>query len=484
MKAIKYLVSGVLMLSMSVAANAQVPDYNTLLEPIMKELKANPTDKNAAKDLLKNYNKVFKKDPEALTALGNAYLTVKNYDMANQYADLAIARNKNYGNAYILKGDIQAMQDDGGGAAMWYRQSVELDPKNPQGYMSYANVYRKIDPAESERMLNELKKNIPDFPIEAEAAHAFYATGNYEKAMEYFLKSDISKLEENHLTEYSVAATSVGNREKALEVAQAGIRKNPNSNAFIRLALINTIGLKKYDEALAYAEKLISNEGENNSGDLGYYGQALAGNQRFAEAISKYEKALSIDATNIMPYKYIADAYNGMGQEDKALEYSAMYLDKNPNAKLSDYRDIADIYANKIKKAKEAANDAEVDANFAKVVGIYDQVIAKYPQAKVWGTYQKANTAFSAELDEKATPYFKEVVSLLENNRDRSENDNYYLGRSYSLIGYYYWTKNELDMAGQYFDKCVKVTPDDSIAKKWFQMKAEADAAPAGETEE
>ena len=302
--------------------------------------------------------------------------------------------------------------------------------------------------------------------------------------MEYFLKSDISKLEENHLTEYSVAATSVGNREKALEVAKAGMRKNPENISFVRLALINTIGLKQYGEALGYAEKLINKEGENNSGDLGYYGQALAGNQRYAEAISKYEKALSVDPTNIMPYKYISDAYNDMGQEDKALEYSAMYLDKNPNAKLSDYRDIADIYANKIKKAKEAGNTADVDANFAKVVGVYDQVIAKYPQAKVWGTYQKANTAFSAELDDKATPYFQEVVSLLENNSDRSENENYYLGRSYSLIGYYYWTKNELDTAGQYFDKCVKVTPDDNIAKTWFQKKAEAEATPSGEATE
>ena len=109
MKAMKYLVSGALVLSMSVAANAQEVDYNTMLEPIMKELKANPSDKNVAKDLLKVYNKTFKKDPEALTALGNAYLTVKNFEMANHYADLAISRNKNYGNAYILKGDIQAM---------------------------------------------------------------------------------------------------------------------------------------------------------------------------------------------------------------------------------------------------------------------------------------------------------------------------------------------------------------------------------------
>ncbi|RRD02087.1 tetratricopeptide repeat protein [Prevotella sp. OH937_COT-195] len=476
MKAMKYLVSGALVLSMSVAANAQVADYKTMLEPILKELKASPNDKNVAKDLLKTYNKTFKKDPEALTALGNVYLAVKNYEMADHYANLAIARNKNYGNAYILKGDIQAMQDEGGGAAMWYRQSIELDPKNPQAYMSYSNVYRKIDPKESERMLMELKKNVPDFPIEAEAAHSFYNTGNYDKALEYFLKSDINKLEESHLTEYSVTATSLGNREKALEVAKVGISKFPANISFVRLALINTIGLEKFEEALGYAEKLISNEGENNSGDLCYYGNALAGNKRYEEAIAKYEKALTIDGTNIMPYKYIAAAYNGMGQEDKALEYSAIYLDKNPNAKLADYRDIADIYLNKIKKAKETEDANGIEANFAKLVGVYDQVVEKYPQAKVWSIYQKANAAFTVELDDKSVPYFTEIINILENKTDRSDNENYYLGTSYSRMGYYHWSKNDLEAAGPFFDKCITITPNDNIAKTWFQKKAEAEA--------
>ena len=36
MKAIKYLISSALALSMSVAANAQVEDYNAMLEPIVK----------------------------------------------------------------------------------------------------------------------------------------------------------------------------------------------------------------------------------------------------------------------------------------------------------------------------------------------------------------------------------------------------------------------------------------------------------------
>lgn len=48
-------------------------------------------------------------------------------------------------------------------------------------------------------------------------------------------------------------------------------------------------------------------------------------------------------------------------------------------------------------------------------------------------------------------------------------------------MGYYYWTKNDLEVAGPYFEKCIKVTPDDNIAKAWFQKKAEAEA---GETTE
>ena len=73
------------------------------------------------------------------------------------------------------------------------------------------------------------------------------------------------------------------------------------------------------------------------------------------------------------------------------------------------------------------------------------------------------------------------MINILENKADRSDNENYYLGSSYSRVGYYYWTKNDLEVAGLYFEKCIKVTPDDNIAKAWFQKKAEAEA---GETTE
>lgn len=59
-----------------------------------------------------------------MVALGNLLAMNKNYDQANAVADAVIAKFKNYGDAYILKGDIYAMQDNGGEAATWYGQCM------------------------------------------------------------------------------------------------------------------------------------------------------------------------------------------------------------------------------------------------------------------------------------------------------------------------------------------------------------------------
>lgn len=179
MKKIKYLVAGLLMMGLSAPAMAQNANYSDMLKPIEQTLKSNANiDAKGIKELTKDYQKEFKKDPKALIALGNSLLMNKKYDDASAIANAVIAKFKDYGDAYVLLGDIAAMKDDGGDAAMWYQQSMTMDPKNPNGYMRYANVYRKRSPEESERALNLLKQVRPDYPIEAEAGNNFYLGGN------------------------------------------------------------------------------------------------------------------------------------------------------------------------------------------------------------------------------------------------------------------------------------------------------------------
>ena len=114
MKAIKYLVIGA-MIGISAPSMAQDVDYGTALAPVTQALKSKAAN---AGDLAKSYIKEFKKNPEAIIALGNSYLAVKDLVKADEMAELALTRTKkdlkNQANAYILKGDIEAVKDESG----------------------------------------------------------------------------------------------------------------------------------------------------------------------------------------------------------------------------------------------------------------------------------------------------------------------------------------------------------------------------------
>ena len=114
MKAIKYLVAAALMMGLSMPAMAQDVNYKDMLKSIEANIKSgNATSKDFDKSL-KEYQKEFKKDPKALVALGNILAINKQYDKAMAVADAITMKFKNFGDAYILKGDIYALQDNGG----------------------------------------------------------------------------------------------------------------------------------------------------------------------------------------------------------------------------------------------------------------------------------------------------------------------------------------------------------------------------------
>ena len=471
----KYLLAGIFALSVALGVNAQNEAFRESLKPIEAALEAAPNDVNAAKDLVKAYKKQYKKDPAALVALGYSYFSVKNYPSAIECADLALKVSGNkYGDAYVLKGDISSMQDDGGAAAGWYQQAMTQDPKNPNGYLGYANVYRKRDPQGAEDAINQLRQTNPDFPVDAELGHLMFNADNMDKAYEYYSKTNMDKLAEGRLAEYALVAGSVNKKDKALDIAKFGLNKFPSSKAFLRLAIINAVGTEKFEDAVNYAKKLIAEEGENNSGDLIYYGQALSGLGQYDEAIAKFNKAIEVDSKNIMPYQHISETYAKMGNEDKAIEYSKKYLDLNPNAKLSEYNKLAAIYMAKVKKGDD------VEGNYAKAMQVYDDVIAKYPQVKGWALTQKANETFKAEMDDQALELYKNVIAEISTSTD--SDDRGYLTTAYRNVGYILWSsKGDTDAARTYFEKTLELDPDNSLAKKFFEAEAAANAAAAEE---
>ncbi len=465
MKAIKYLVAGALIMGLSAPVMAQDVNYKDALKPIETTLKAGNSNPKELEKTLKDYQKEYKKDPKALVALGNILAMNKQYDQANVVADAVIAKFKDYGDAYILKGDIYAMQDNGGEAATWYGQCMTMDPKNPQGYISYSNVYRKIDPVASAEALNKLREINPDYPIEAEAGHNFFSAGNYDKAYEYFSKAKPSTLEEYIYYEYAFTAYILNKKEESLNLCQSGIQKFPKDAAMQVLAMRTAVDLKKFDEALQYANVVMNTDSiKKNASIISYYGMALAGNKQYNEAIGQYQKALEMKADDPKPLQYISEAYKEMGDEDKALEYNQQYMDKNPNAAPTDFMKLAEIYINKAKK-----DPAKKVENIDKAIDVYAKLAEKYPTLKPFAKLQEGNTAFQNELDDKAITAYQEVITELEAKQCDADELSY-LKQAYQYMGFIYtYDKQDFDTAKPYFDKLLKLDPDNKIAKDAFE---------------
>ena len=452
-------------MGLSAPVMAQEVNYKDMLKPIEITLKAGNSNPKELEKTLKDYQKEFKKDPKALVALGNILAMNKQYDQANAVADAVIAKYKNYGDAYILKGDIYAMQDNGGEAATWYGQCMTMDPKNPQGYISYSNVYRKIDPAASADALNKLREINPDYPIEAEAGHNFFSAGNYDKAYEYFSKAKPNTLEEYAYYEYAFTAYILNKKEESLNLCQTGIQKYSKDAAMRVLALRASVDLQKYDTALGLANIIMNTDSiKKNASIISYYGLALAGNKQYNEAIAQYQKALEMKSDDPKPLLYISEAYKGLGDEDKALEYNQQYMDKNPNAAPTDFMKLAEIYVNKAKKDPKTKTE-----NIEKAIAVYAKLAEKYPTLKPFAKLQEGNTAFQNELDDKAIPAYTEVINELEAKQCDADEISY-LKQAYQYMGFIYtYDKQDFDTAKPYFDKLLKLDPNNKIAKDAFE---------------
>lgn len=478
MKAVKYLVMGALVLGMAAPVMAQ--DYSSSIQAVSQALKSDPTGLASAKQAVKDYMKAFKKNPEAMVALGNAYLGVKNYDQAIACADLAIKKNKSLGDAYILKGDVEALKDDGGNAAMWYQQAMQLDPKNPYGYTRYASVYRKRSPSESERVLQDLRRNVPEYPIDAEMGHNYYESGDDAKAFDAFSKANLSTIAETYLGEYILSAFSTGKYDKGLEIAKAAINRFPKNSGFLRLAMFNAVEGKNISEGINFAEKLINSDLEKRSSDYTYYGRALMNGEKYEKAIEQFTKAFSLDNTTVANLQSIADAYTALGNIDKAEEYGLKYLDSNPNAKPSEYSKLAGVYVDKAMQAVKGAKEAleankkadvssfitEKSENWQKALNIYDMLVNKYPHTADFAAYQKGHQAFSLEMDDEALTYLLPLVNNLKAKAELDENDKYYLSGASFDIGYIYWSgKDDLEAAKPFFQNVYDFSEVESHKK-------------------
>ena len=467
MKTIKCLLIGVLATAMSTPSMAQ--DNKTTIDAISKVIKANP---EAAKDQVKDVYKKNKKNAEVLVGIGRAYFEAKDTANAKTYANYAIKANKNYGAGYILLGDIEVVKDDGGAAAGWYQQAIYFDPKNPDGYFKYANIYRGRSPEEAVSKLNELRAQRPDIAVDALAARILYSSNRLEQSLDYYDKvTDKSKLEDLDITNYATEAWMLQKREKSLEMARYGLTRNARKAAWNRLVFYNLTDMGQTEEALKYADALFnaSDSAKISGFDYTYYGTALKNAKQYDKAIEMLKKALAENKDNAdllnSNKKSLSDAYLAMEDFDNATLYYEEYLKNVQKTTASDMAGLATIYTN---MAAKLTGDQKIDA-LKKADAVYAQLGEKFPENIDFANFMRARVNSNLDPETKeglAKPFYEAIVHSLADKSDRDRADNARLSEAYRYLGYYYLVKDDKATADGYWNKVLEIDPNNATAKQ------------------
>ena len=477
MKTMKYAVLGVLMLSFSAPVMAQ--DGTKADVAAVKNLIAN---KQADAKTMKAFYSKNKKNPENLIEFARAFYEVKDTANARTAAEAAIkaaSKDKTMAApAYIILGDLKALADDGGGAAALYDQAIYFDPKNPEAYRKYASVYRKISPQGAISKLNDLRAQVPDYPVDAIIGHINYISNNFDGAIEAFDKVPVNKLEKMDIIESAFSAYLTQKYDKGIQMAEFGLQKEPRNSTLNRLAMFCNTEKGNYDKALDFADRLFNKSDSANISylDYVYYGNALNGLKRHDEAIAMYNKALDQEFDNkdkrAGVIKTLSDAYKGTKDYENAIKYYEKYLTEVSKASASDHAGLGQLYVQHANNIEDAAQKLE---KFRKADEVYANLLTKYTDIEDYVAFQRARIGMYMDPESKqelAKPHYERLVELLGSKAERDNTDKVRLVEAYRyLISYYLITKNDTNTAKQFAQKLKEIDPENETAKQVLDLK-------------
>ena len=475
MKAIKYLFMGALMIGFSTQSMAQ-DGSQADVNAVKNIISSKPADLDKQ---MKPFYKANKKNAENLVAFGRAFFEAKDTARAREYAHYALDAKKNkFAPAFVLLGDIEALADKGGEAAAQYNQAIYADPKNAEAYFKYANVYRKISPSEAIAKLEELRTQRPDVAVDALAGRIYYNANDFDKALSYYDKADRTKMEDRDLSDYAMAAYFKQQNQKSLDIAKYGLTRKPRHAAFNRLAFFNSTDLKKYDDALMYADALFnrSDSAKFSYYDYTYYGNAYNGAKMSDKAIEMYQKALQMEDMDNKDkragvIKQLSDAYLEKEDFPNAIKHYQDYLSNIEKPSANDLAGLASLH---MQHGSSLSANEQIEA-YQRADAAYADLANKYENAIEYATFMRARVNSQMDPDQSkglALPYYQKLADLIGPKAEKDNTDKARVNESYRyLIAYYLIQKDDKATAKQYAQKLIELDPESEIAKQVLDMQ-------------
>ena len=244
------------------------------------------------------------KDPLAYQNLGEVYLAKKEYEKARVEFEGCLKINPRYSPAHLGLGSIYLAQGNTAKAQQSFETSIKLDPDNADSQFMLGVIYMQ------QNQMDKAEKAL--------------------KIAQHSEKYDVDPEIFSRLGSISLRKNDLDNAEKSLSLA---IKLNPND-----IGSLNNLGvvyLKRNDLARAeQAFRAVYQMNSENPGVCIMLAQILARTGKgLSEAVTLYNKAISLNPTNMQAYSDLANLFVKSGDRANAVRVLEKASEMNPNSR-------------------------------------------------------------------------------------------------------------------------------------------------------
>jgi tetratricopeptide (TPR) repeat protein len=455
------------------------------------------------KTTLQNAPGNIKNDPYFLIVTGKAFLDEAQGEEAEKYFQQALEKTK-FKNPGILlavaKAKIESENGDANQAIDLLSKAIKRDKRNPELYTELGKAYRKLNNGteafKAFRQAIEIDKNY---------AAAYYLTGmifrtqnNADLYLEYFnkaIQADAKYAPAYYQLYYHYYFRNVNTAKDYLEKYIAlSDRKIENDYDYTDILYLT----KNYKQAIELAKKLIAIDKEKTPARIykliAYSYQESGDHQNSFDYIHRYFRAAPDSILIAKDFILLADLYNEKQKADSAIFFYTVgsELEKDSNSLVRYYKILAALskeqknyagratWLGKYYKANKKSTNVDLFnwglawyqcGNYEKADSVFAMYTDKYPN-QVFGYYWRArsNAAIDSTMEEGlAFPLYLKVVEIGET--DTTGNSKTQLIEAYRYLAGYEANENKAyEKAITYFEKLLRLDPDNEQAKKYIEI--------------
>jgi len=435
---------------------------------------------SAAEPLAEELCQKFKKHPEVIVAIGEAFYQTADSARAKKFLRRAMQENPHYTPAYIAAGawaeDRYNAYDE---AMAWYDRAIKANPTDSTGYVRYAKVLTKLRrPAEAAEKIKEITKFVPDFPVNLQIARIYSNLGQITEAVEYYAQEKLDNLDSEDLKDYATDLFLKHQYQESMEVVKYGYKKYPKLAPMSRLALYNSVELKDYKEAYRYGNHLFreTEDHKDTWQDKYYMALACQGSGQTGQAIDWFRRCTMADdiaqRERNESYRNIAKLYKELGDYDQAsAAYDKLYQIQKAENNIS-AQDI-NMHARLFLEQSTEVNGEEVFECYRKANQLYELLAQVSPDNAglayhaIMQNYQRMDPNFEKGL---ALAPAQRLIDLLKGRSDLSDTEKRLLADGYWTLCYNQAISRPLyrGLVKKYGEEILKLNPADERPKRIF----------------